>query len=114
MIDRLAQNPAKGWFQIDLVGGVVLLVCATAATLVIAGIVVVRLPADHFVRDRRATRGSDSRPPTPRLLTRVVRNAAGLALILVGTVLAIPGVPGQGLLTMLVGVMLVDLPGKWR
>ena len=32
----------------------------------------------------------------------------------VGVVLALPGVPGQGLLTMLVGLLLLDIPSKRR
>jgi hypothetical protein len=35
-------------------------------------------------------------------------------LVTLGVVLSLPGVPGQGLLTILIGVMLVDLPGKRR
>jgi hypothetical protein len=35
-------------------------------------------------------------------------------LIALGIVLSLPGVPGQGLLTVLLGVMLVDFPGKDR
>ena len=38
----------------------------------------------------------------------------GLLLIVVGVILSIPGVPGQGLLTIVVGVMLLDIPGKHR
>ena len=34
--------------------------------------------------------------------------------MIVGIVLSIPGVPGQGLLTILLGVMLLDFPGKRR
>ena len=35
-------------------------------------------------------------------------------LIVLGVVLSLPGVPGQGLLTMLLGLMLTSLPGKRR
>ena len=34
------------------------------------------------------------------------------ALILFGVLLSLPGVPGQGLLTILVGLLLLDMPGK--
>jgi len=36
----------------------------------------------------------------------------GVLLVAVGIVLSLPGVPGQGLLTVLLGVMLIDFPGK--
>jgi hypothetical protein len=31
-----------------------------------------------------------------------------------GLLLSLPGIPGQGLLTVLIGLMLVDFPGKLR
>jgi hypothetical protein len=31
-----------------------------------------------------------------------------------GIILALPGVPGQGILTVLIGVMLLEFPGKRR
>ena len=53
-----------------------------------------------------------------RLVTRVTvlraQNALGLVLIAVGLVMSVPGVPGQGLLTVLIGLMLVDFPGRRR
>jgi hypothetical protein len=35
-----------------------------------------------------------------------------LLLVLLGVALSLPGVPGQGLITILIGVMLLDFPGK--
>ena len=31
---------------------------------------------------------------------------------MIGIVLSLPGVPGQGLLTILLGIMLLDFPGR--
>jgi hypothetical protein len=47
-----------------------------------------------------------------RLLARVGKNLAGLVLVLLGAVMALPGVPGQGFLTMIIGLTLLDFPGK--
>src|SRR5436190_8730012 len=47
-----------------------------------------------------------------RLLAIFLKNAFGILLLLLGAIMAIPGVPGQGLLTILVGLVLVDFPGK--
>jgi len=66
----------------------------------------VRLPADHFLGVRPA--------PASPLPLRVLKNVAGVAVVIVGLVMAIPGVPGPGLLTALVGLLLVDFPGKYR
>jgi hypothetical protein len=48
------------------------------------------------------------------VLKVIGKNVAGWLLIALGIVLSLPGVPGQGLLTVLLGVMLVDFPGKDR
>ena len=72
----------------------------TVASLAIVLKVVLALPPDYFETAR-------PRPSWPR---RLARNAAGVVLIVVGAVLSIPGVPGQGLLTMLAGAFLVDFP----
>jgi hypothetical protein len=42
----------------------------------------------------------------------VGKNLLGAFLVLLGIVLSLPGVPGQGILTILIGVMLLDFPGK--
>ena len=44
----------------------------------------------------------------------VGKNLLGAVLVVVGAVLVIPGVPGQGLLTILIGLLLLDIPGKRR
>ena len=78
----------------------------TAGSLAVVLRVVLALPEDYFTVE----------PPERAAWTvgRVARNVAGLGLILVGVVLSIPGVPGQGLLTVLVGVVLVDFPRRQR
>jgi hypothetical protein len=35
-------------------------------------------------------------------------------LMVVGALMALPGIPGQGLLTMLIGLSLLSFPGKRR
>jgi hypothetical protein len=42
----------------------------------------------------------------------VLKNVLGAALVLVGLILSLPLVFGQGVLTMLIGISLLDLPGK--
>lgn len=73
-------------------------------SLALVTILIVRMPADAFAKER----------PPRNLLSSVLRNLLGIALVLVGIVLSVPGVPGQGILTILVGLMLTDLPGVRR
>jgi hypothetical protein len=83
---------------------------ATLVTLGLAAAIVLRLPPTYFVDDgAHGERGGAWR--TPRGL---VRNALGVVLVIVGLALSLPGIPGQGLLTVLIGLMLVDFPGRRR
>jgi hypothetical protein len=90
----------------DVLAAVAVWVLLTAASLAVVLRVILVLPEDHFERSRGA--------PAPWTLSRLARNGAGLLLILIGAVLSVPGVPGQGVLTMLVGVLLVDFPRRAR
>jgi hypothetical protein len=85
-------------------------VAAVLSALISIGVVLVvlvRLPSDAF------SRGSLPWPASfPGRLLRIGINLLGWVLILVGIVLSIPGVPGQGVLTILVGTLLIDFPGK--
>jgi hypothetical protein len=44
----------------------------------------------------------------------VLKNVLGSVLILVGAILAVPLVPGPGLLIAAAGMLLLDFPGKAR
>src|SRR5438105_3394885 len=87
-------------------------VVMAAGSLLIVGYVLARLPADYFVNP--AARRPIDRHPALKVLARVVRNGFGYFLIALGAVLSLPGVPGQGLLTIFMGVLLIDFPGKHR
>ncbi len=71
-----------------------------------------RVPADYFSRRERAKLGLERRHSPARLLVTFARNALATVLVLAGVVMLF--LPGQGLLTVLVGVMLLDFPGKRR
>ena len=73
-------------------------------------IVVARLPVDHFVAPHEAADwvASDLR----RRLWLVLKNVLGILLVVGGVMMLV--LPGQGLLTILLGVALTDFPGKWR
>lgn len=102
-----------GWTPWHVAVATVAFAMASAAvSVVVIGYALSRLPADYFVNP--AARSPIARNPVLRVLLAVARNVAGWALIALGIVLSLPGVPGQGVLTILMGVMLIDLPGKNR
>ena len=75
-----------------------------------------RIPANYFVGDdpppSRSRRTGEPRKPAVVFAGRVARNFAGLALVAAGVAMLV--LPGQGVLTILAGVVLTDLPGKRR
>src|SRR6185295_5053962 len=75
--------------------------------------VLIQLPANYF-QGAKPPPLWGARHPLLRLLGRIAKNLLGAVLVVVGIVLSLPGVPGQGLLTILVGIVLLDLPGKRR
>lgn len=81
--------------------------------LAIVSIILVKLPADHFSKSRKTKFWSGPRPALQAAKV-IGKNIAGVLLVALGVVLSLPGVPGQGLLTILLGVMLLDFPGRDR
>lgn len=69
----------------------------------------VRLPADYF--DVRVPRPfMPGRHPAIRTAALIVKNLIGAVFLLAGIAMLV--LPGQGVLTMLVGVSLMDFPKK--
>lgn len=81
--------------------------------LAIVSIILVKLPADHFAKNRKTKFWSGPRPAIHAAKV-IGKNIAGVLLVGLGVLLSLPGVPGQGLLTILLGVMLLDFPGRDR
>ena len=106
MLDWIQEH--KGW-----------VVCLTAvsavlflATLFVVPALIVRIPADYYTREERPPSPWSRSHPLVRILLAVGRNALGAVLVALG--LAMLVLPGQGLLTILVGVLMLDFPGKYR
>lgn len=93
--------------------GVSLFLVTLIGSMAVVALMLVRLPPDHLLRSEDAPFWP-GRPAWMRLLARVGKNVLGALLVVVGILLSLPGVPGQGVLTILIGVMLVDIPGKRR
>lgn len=74
--------------------------------------VVVSIRPEYFAQDRRPPSRWHNAHPVIRMLLQIGRNALGVVFILGG--IAMLALPGQGLLTILVGVMLIDFPRKYQ
>ena len=71
--------------------------------------ILVRLPQDYFCERHPRTWMKDHHPIL-RLIALGVKNVVGWLLLLGGIAMLV--LPGQGLLTILIGVSLMDFPGK--
>jgi len=82
-------------------------------SLAIVSVIMVKIPADYFKEDRASKLFAD-KPPVVRYVLIAGKNLLGFILVVLGILMSIPGVPGQGILTILLGVMLLDFPGRRR
>lgn len=77
----------------------------------VVAIVLVKLPANYF----SATHAREFLPNSSwhvRWGALIVKNIIGVLLILIGIVMSLPGVPGPGVVTILLGLVMMDIPGK--
>ncbi|HUP22771.1 MAG TPA: hypothetical protein VNB06_07500 [Thermoanaerobaculia bacterium] len=98
----------------DALVGLLVSLVVFVAGLVGVGIFVVKLPATYFQGDEPPKPFWSKQHPLLRWAGRLVKNIAGLLAVVTGLVLAMPGIPGPGLLTILVGLTLLEFPGKRR
>lgn len=106
MFARLGIPTAAIWW-IVLFSGIMLGLAVIAVPIIVS-----RLPADYFVRDRRATPRGRGSLRWIRWPVWVIKNLIGLGFLFFGVLMLV--LPGQGLLTILIAAMLLDYPGKRR
>lgn len=82
------------------------------ASIIVIPWLIVRLPQDFFLSDERAIPYLTTGHPVVRVLLVALKNAIGVAFIGAGIIMLF--IPGQGILTIIVGVMLSSFPGKKR
>jgi hypothetical protein len=91
--------------------GVGLFVVSLAVSFAAIAIVMVKIPPNYFSSHYKR----DFLPNSPWLVrwgAVILKNVFGVFLILLGIVLSLPGIPGQGILTILLGIIMLDIPGK--
>lgn len=80
-------------------------------SLIAIPFILVRLPTDFF-DTRVPRRWMENHHPVLRLLGHLVKNVVGAIFLFAGFLMLF--LPGQGVLTMLIGVTMLDFPGKRR
>jgi purine-cytosine permease-like protein len=69
--------------------------------------VIINIPEDYFISKRRVPKKG-----IVYLFTRIVKNLFGLFVGLIGLIMIFT--PGQGLLFLLIGFIMLNFPGKYR
>ena len=77
-------------------------------SLVALPVIIAKIPWNYFLE--KTPGFLQRRPLLPRICLLVVKNMAGVLLIAMGFIMLF--IPGQGLLTIIVGVALMNFPGK--
>jgi hypothetical protein len=93
-----------------LLGAGLFLFSFTVSILAV-GIVMVKIPADYFSSHYSPEFMTD-KPFLVRWSAVILKNLLGFLLVIIGIILSLPGVPGQGILTILLGLIMLDIPGK--
>ena len=97
------------WDKIAI--GIGLFVLSFSLSIAAIAVVMVKIPENYFSSHYER----DFLPDSPFLVrwgAVILKNLLGVLLIVVGIILSLPGVPGQGLLTILLGLIMLDIPGK--
>ncbi|MGV8712811.1 MAG: PGPGW domain-containing protein [Nitrosomonas sp.] len=98
------------WMSMDvLVGLTIVSIIGFVGSLIAIPWILVRLPSDYF--DLRVPRHwMKDHHPILRMIGVIIKNIVGAVFVAVGFLMLF--LPGQGLLTMLIGVSFMDFPYK--
>lgn len=100
------------WISVDvLVSLTVASVIGFVGSLIAIPWILIRLPSDYF--DMRVPRHwMKDHHPVLRVIGFIIKNILGMVFFLAGFLMLF--LPGQGLLTMLIGISFMDFPNKRR
>jgi len=93
--------------------GLVLYLGTFIGSTVVVAWLVIRLPATYFC-DAYPRDVWGERRPVLRWTGLLLKNLLGILLIVLGGIMSLPIIPGPGILTLVLGVILLDFPGKRR
>lgn len=74
--------------------------------------VIIRLPSDYFIYKKRKTKKLFSHHPLCRVIFLIFKNILGIILLISGVIMLF--IPGQGILTIIIGIILTDFPYKYK
>ncbi len=98
----------EGSRELFIAAGAVSLV-TFAGTLILLPFLLIRIPEDYFIGPRHA--GAEA-GRVERILFHTIKNLLGVVFLAMGFIMLF--IPGQGLLTIMAGLWMLDIPGKRR
>ncbi|MFA4838581.1 MAG: PGPGW domain-containing protein [Candidatus Neomarinimicrobiota bacterium] len=115
MMKFLFQDTWLPWIQthrmlLGLLGGLSIL--TFLGTLLVIPFILARMPADYFVRQVHRRKRTSGLSRTVHYLFLILKNFIGVLFLMTG--FAMLFIPGQGVLTILIGISLMSFPGKRR
>lgn len=75
-------------------------------TLISLPLIIVRLPSDYFIADKNLARRFCQDKPVLRIIMIVLKNVFGIIFLILGFFMLF--IPGQGVITMLIGYSMLD------
>ena len=93
--------------------GLVLYLVMFVGSTVVTAWLVIRLPATYFCDAYTRDVWGDWHPGL-RWTGLLLKNLLGILLVVLGGIMAVPVIPGPGILILVLGVILLDFPGKRR
>ena len=82
-------------------------------TLLLVPVLVIRIPDDYFAEKKRHRWEPWAHEhPVIRWSLLIAKNILGYIFVILGIAMLV--LPGQGVLTILIGIILINFPGKYR
>lgn len=86
-------------------------VVSAVLTLTIGVRLVARLPSDYFINPEQRQNQLAGYPQVVRVGLPLLKNIVGLVFVIAGVAMLV--LPGQGILTLLAGILIMNFPGKY-
>ena len=101
---------SKDWASQHFIWVLIVSVLVFIASLAIAWLLILRLPKDYLCCTAKTNCHETPRSPLSYIGRKIVLNSLGFMLFVIGIIMLFT--PGQGILFILLGVTLMDLPYK--
>jgi hypothetical protein len=90
----------------------IIAIIAFTLSIVLIPWIIIHIPSDYFTHPKRQKYPWQNYPPLIQWIAIIVKNIFGIILIIAGVAMLF--LPGQGILTIIAGLLFVNFPCKYR